>query len=144
MRTVLFQSAPPVKGATSFHRSRSGTLDVSIRAPREGGDESQRVHLTVFAVSIRAPREGGDRNLRRVRVSLSFQSAPPVKGATDDPHPLAVRGHVSIRAPREGGDLVLVLARQTASVSIRAPREGGDSQWLRTPFGLSSFNPRPP
>ncbi len=34
----MFQSAPPVKGATDAGEDASGELGVSIRAPREGGD----------------------------------------------------------------------------------------------------------
>ena len=34
----LFQSAPPVKGAIAQPDFAAGQLDVSIRAPREGGD----------------------------------------------------------------------------------------------------------
>ena len=81
--------------------------------------------------------------------AITFQSAPPVKGATlrDDIQPMTKK--VSIRAPREGGDLTsnasgltlprfqsappvkgatlrLVSLRDVQRVSIRAPREGGD------------------
>ena len=57
---MLFQSAPPVKGAASRD------LDV----------------LNKIAVSIRAPREGGGVSPPLVFVSRTpFQSAPPVKGA---------------------------------------------------------------
>ena len=34
----LFQSAPPVKGATIDPSSEMAANEVSIRAPREGGD----------------------------------------------------------------------------------------------------------
>ena len=37
--TVVFQSAPPVKGATRFASVGGRCLRVSIRAPREGGDQ---------------------------------------------------------------------------------------------------------
>ena len=40
----MFQSAPPVKGATNGSRIRSSALNVSIRAPREGGDLSFATH----------------------------------------------------------------------------------------------------
>ncbi len=59
-------------------------------------------------------------------VLKSFQSAPPVKGATQ----CLVRRHhqrfVSIRAPREGGDSAGSGSNNAVRVSIRAPREGGD------------------
>jgi len=34
---------------------------VSIRAPREGGDDRSTLGKRGFPVSIRAPREGGDK-----------------------------------------------------------------------------------
>ena len=37
---------------------------------------------------------------------MPFQSAPPVKGATQDPCRSSSFENVSIRAPREGGDLI--------------------------------------
>ena len=42
-RAHLFQSAPPVKGATALLSRIRGQCDVSIRAPREGGDISAGV-----------------------------------------------------------------------------------------------------
>ena len=58
---MLFQSAPPARGAT--HTSAG------------------RVHR--YMVSIRAPRAGGDLvGLCRRRISSRFQSAPPARGAT--------------------------------------------------------------
>ncbi len=59
-RKGLFQSAPPVKGATHATRAQSLDLVVSIRAPREGGDPPPMSNLAATGVSIRAPREGGD------------------------------------------------------------------------------------
>ena len=57
-----------------------------------------------FDVSIRAPREGGDVSRLDVGVERQFQSAPPVKGATLEPSDFKLLFGVSIRAPREGGD----------------------------------------
>ena len=58
-------------------------MAVSIRAPREGGDDFLVPRGKALVVSIRAPREGGDDGLAGDGV---FRS-------------------VSIRAPREGGDV---------------------------------------
>ena len=57
---ITFQSAPPVKGATVDARACGRARDVSIRAPREGGDFFVVGGFIVRVVSIRAPREGGD------------------------------------------------------------------------------------
>jgi len=57
---LLFQSAPPVKGAMNTIKALRKNLRVSIRAPREGGDNLVQAQISMFQVSIRAPREGGD------------------------------------------------------------------------------------
>ncbi len=57
-----------------------------------------------------------------VRVTAVFQSAPPVKGATE----------IYFSTTDEDG------------VSIRAPREGGDSMVLAAAAAPWCFNPRPP
>ena len=58
-------------------------VNISIHAPREGGDQQAGVVvLNTETISIHAPREGGDRRSeRRCIVAL-----------------------ISIHAPREGGD----------------------------------------
>ena len=125
---------------------------VSIRAPRAGGDK-QKAHLERIArsfnprppcggrhaverrgladvrVSIRAPRAGGDAvwNIT-IPSGFMFQSAPPVRGATLTDDPRKHRPEVSIRAPRAGGDRIHSAHQpHRAPVSIRAPRAGGDS-----------------
>ena len=61
-------------------------MDISIHAPREGGDMGLLAHyvLPLYGISIHAPREGGDLILR-YRIALKID--------------------ISIHAPREGGDL---------------------------------------
>ena len=103
-----FQSTPPVRGATNRRVELGLTVDISIHAPRAGGDYTEfmtsichgnfnprppcggrRPHIVQdrggAGISIHAPRAGGDtvrqaRNLLRV-----FQSTPPVRGATRRP-----------------------------------------------------------
>ena len=55
-----FQSAPPVKGAIVVGIGDVAVAEVSIRAPREGGDGVGLGGVLGEGVSIRAPREGGD------------------------------------------------------------------------------------
>ena len=43
LKKLRFQSAPPVKGATSEACSAISAFRVSIRAPREGGDACQSI-----------------------------------------------------------------------------------------------------
>ncbi len=79
----VFQSTPPVRGAT-LKRSRR-TLWISV--------------------SIHAPREGSDLALKRYGVFIFlFQSTPPVRGATDEVMWFLRPRFVSIHAPREGSD----------------------------------------
>ena len=57
-----FQSTPPVRGATRSARSENALEpEISIHAPRAGGDEDV---------------------LQRAIISYAFQSTPPVRGAT--------------------------------------------------------------
>ena len=126
-------------------------LDISIHAPREGGDPGRhRAASPGRWISIHAPREGGDRNLAvNTLPELSFQSTPPARGATTARY---TSGSVIIfqsTPPREGGDCCTTRATLVTPpfqstppargatptepmlsamciISIHAPREGGD------------------
>ena len=124
----MFQSAPPARGATGDSLLRGSTCDVSIRAPRTGGDTRQISVGPGPLVSIRAPRTGGDWSSPRHRpwwtgfnprpphggrpsraygpaLACKFQSAPPARGATRQGLSVLLQHlRVSIRAPRTGGD----------------------------------------
>ena len=61
--------------------------------------------LSVHNISIHAPREGGDRSgPGRIGPVRKFQSTPPARGATLPAKPVVVKCAISIHAPREGGD----------------------------------------
>ena len=141
-----FQSTPPARGATYAGVKETVVYDISIHAPREGGDYHALRGMSrggIFqstppargatagkgdagadpAISIHAPREGGDGALmERERVYFEFQSTPPARGATIQPQHDAGRGHIS----------------------IHAPREGGDHGWAQGVCQRCDFNPRPP
>ena len=56
-----FQSTPPVRGATRSRCGRAARRDISIHAPREGGDKALGgANPSAVKISIHAPREGGD------------------------------------------------------------------------------------
>ena len=55
-----FQSTPPARGATQTKTKLKGVLDISIHAPREGGDGTRIYTYDNTGISIHAPREGGD------------------------------------------------------------------------------------
>ncbi len=79
----MFQSTPPAWGATSIGLKVGPIIDVSIHAPRVGGDRQFHLSYRASSVSIHAPRVGGDGIHRDSR---------------------AETGLVSIHAPRVGGD----------------------------------------
>ena len=73
-----------------------------------------------------------------------FQSAPPVKRATDTDARRVERGEFQSAPPVKRATLRENLNRSRTLVSIRAPREEGDSSavsWIQVDMG---FNPRPP
>ena len=82
-------------------------MNISIHAPREGGDPGFNCMIPTSPISIHAPREGGD---------------PRVGGQH--------RGilHFNPRPPRGGRPSGAVLHFDSQKISIHAPREGGDSK----------------
>ena len=102
---MKFQSTPPVRGATSIRGGRKVACEISIHAPRAGGDCRGLVNASDFK---------------------TFQSTPPVRGATLR---LALRcggDRISIHAPRAGGDGNRLPQHRRRNISIHAPRAGGD------------------
>ena len=132
-RQRVFQSTPPARGATRVQYDRSQGLRISIHAPREGGDRTNRVPALHQEISIHAPREGGDKRIQLdAFIRADFNPRPPRGGR------LLERSHqggarpISIHAPREGGDReALDRLADALRISIHAPREGGDG-WNRS------------
>ena len=60
------------------------------------------------------------------RRSVSFQSTPPVKAATEEIVEAVEALPISIHAAREGGDPVMIALYNDVFISIHAAREGGD------------------
>ena len=60
------------------------TFQISIHAPREGGDGSRYDPARRPSISIHAPREGGDpTGAVSMDAAYGFQSTPPARGATN-------------------------------------------------------------
>ena len=97
-------------------------------------------------ISIHAPREGGDaETVMPPLVDILFQSTPPARGATegatqDD----LVEVRISIHAPREGGDHVCIVILPLRVISIHAPREGGDMRHSKSTASTLIFQSTPP
>ena len=62
--------------------------------------------LIIIDISIHAPREGGDATISQRKIcQREFQSTPPARGATADERVYQCYAEsISIHAPREGGD----------------------------------------
>jgi len=124
---MAFQSTPPAWGATVELRCVCWPADVSIHAPRVGGDYIFPTLLTAEKVSIHAPRVGGNssgtatspdphrfnprpprggrrQSTQAITTRIAFQSTPPAWGATERKALRPWILGVSIHAPRVGGD----------------------------------------
>ncbi len=73
-----------------------------------------------------------------------FQSAPPVKGATETTTMSAVSASFQSAPPVKGATVIGLSVGNPRKVSIRAPREGGDAEVLPDRDAIRCFNPRPP
>ena len=80
--------------------------EISIHAPREGGDVTNNpFDASPVWISIHAPREGGDDRPPKNRKRLeNFNPRPPRGGRHDAPIFKRKPILISIHAPREGGD----------------------------------------
>ncbi len=106
-RSAPFQSAPPGQGAMAGGNGVLIALDVSIRAPRAGGDKAGGVAiLRECGFNPRPPGRGRSGYSVASVCVMSFQSAPPGQGAMVSTSRMAASTLVSIRAPRVGGDLL--------------------------------------
>ena len=155
-----FQSTPPARGATPIDGYDPVRSDISIHAPREGGDPIAAVSFGCRRYFNPRPPRGG-RLLRRAcyHISIGFQSTPPARGATPRSPFGTPRPHISIHAPREGGDCRIAASAWSPQqfqstppargattppgvlsyqhrISIHAPREGGDGWITGTASGL--------
>ena len=85
----------------------TGTLTISIHAPREGSDMEPFSCALCQNISIHAPREGSDRKGQESYIGVA----------------------ISIHAPREGSDLIRCHNSNRLQISIHAPREGSDGSY---------------
>ena len=144
---MLFQSAPPVRGAMASTRPwpdspigfnpRPPCGGRSVRAPHQRADG---------AVSIRAPRAGGDPASEASRPTRRrFNPRPPCGGRYVGGWPSGGVSVVSIRAPRAGGDERGMGEGTARCVFQSAPPVRGAMPSPPGPrAGRPGFNPRPP
>ena len=128
-RDRQFQSTPPARGATVCVIRAPPQTQISIHAPREGGDVvclQQTSAIRLFQST--PPARGATPPNRCGHPSTQFQSTPPARGATKTRLLKIAKQKISIHAPREGGDIDFdAIKKGTMDISIHAPREGGDS-----------------
>ena len=141
-----FNPRPPCGGRHLLFRKFFFYAVISIHAPRVGGDFSpRRTRLLCLHFNPRPPCGGRLDSGICSNTEKSFQSTPPVWGATDDLFRLGAVKGISIHAPRVGGDLQLNCTTvKHCCISIHAPRVGGDCSSRVSSVASKHFNPRPP
>ena len=103
----IFQSTPPARGATgkAFTSEILESPNFNPRPPRGGRRQDNDGLDGLSDISIHAPREGGDDSSHhKFKLREKFQSTPPARGATYMPFWMIAIRRISIHAPREGGD----------------------------------------
>ena len=127
--SYLFQSTPPMQGATTIHCLIIFDNFVSIHAPYAGSDQYRQQKFEMNDVSIHAPYAGSDTDALSVSISRDrFQSTPPMQGATINVLTSGFDNFVSIHAPYAGSDLGIQDVFPAVQVSIHAPYAGSDNR----------------
>ena len=122
--THRFQSTPPARGATQKKELSCCWINISIHAPREGGDPV---------------------GLRDLPVVRAFQSTPPARGATASrPFRAYPRVDFNPRPPRGGRHGRYPDVSFQCVISIHAPREGGDGACILYTALTARFQSTPP
>ena len=143
---ISFNPRPPHGGRPGTDACGAGAVGFNPRPPHGGRPAAPGHQVAGVDVSIRAPRTGGDRSRELEHPEVGFNPRPPHGGrrmwvamAASTP------GRFNPRPPH-GGRRVPAGRRPaiTGEVSIRAPRTGGDLSVFRSVRGMYGFNPRPP
>ena len=169
---VGFQSTPPARGATHVHLMSGRCVQISIHAPREGGDRPSCASLTTPPIFQSTPPARGatpanfkafiqwayaNFNPRPPRggrlvltcpwtgATIPFQSTPPARGATAD---TVTANNKTIlfqsTPPARGATCCKKPSVYSSGISIHAPREGGDSAYGLNPCYQAGFQSTPP
>ena len=126
-RGDVFQSTPPMRGATCQLFADFGCIMISIHAPHAGSDSvSASKNLSVKYFNPRPPcGERPTQRLLRNLVSI-FQSTPPMRGATDPSMDQDGRVEFQSTPPMRGATSVPSFNRTGNNISIHAPHAGSD------------------
>ena len=140
-----FQSAPPAREATPTQPLFSASRQFQSAPPAREATTVGNVLLRREEVSIRAPRAGGDDHGPSARLpNTGFQSAPPAREATIDLSPLAVKLVFQSAPPAREATAAFRVDIRVGGVSIRAPRAGGDDCSRLPPPSRPGFQSAPP
>ena len=127
VKQLDFNPRPPRGGRRNkiFDKIKN-RAQISIHAPREGGDFIDEVSLIWDNhFNPRPPRGGRPFTFFRRLLILIFQSTPPARGATLLMKSVLYGIIISIHAPREGGDEALpVIQPEPIYFNPRPPRGG--------------------
>ena len=142
----VFQSTPPVRGATRRRWPRRWRLpDFNPRPPCGGRLAVLQDGVADSDISIHAPRAGGDSTSPGVGPPpKDFNPRPPCGGRRDDHASQLASGGFQSTPPVRGATLSAVRCGGHLCISIHAPRAGGDIFTPRSHKILDNFNPRPP
>ena len=140
-----FNPRPREGGDTKTGSCARNPADFNPR-PREGGERRRvRIPQALCDISIHAPREGGDGpERRRHGTRPKFQSTPPARGATDDLDDSPSGACISIHAPREGGDQKGALSCAVAIYFNPRPPRGGRPRQKKSTVPYPLFQSTPP
>ena len=160
-----------VRGAARHAEQQQRLQRISIRAPREGSDDSEADQiLCEDDFNPRSPRGERPYTIAEARKALQFQSTLPARGATDrlwssahQPryfNPRSPRGErldtrtqgdketrssgFQSTLPARGATGVVFTGNRDFDISIHAPREGSDSPDKSKIPDRNYFNPRSP
>ena len=125
----LFQSTLPVGGATRSRRFPTGTMRISIHAPRGGSDllAAEGSVRVCYNFNPRSPWGERRRSICPNKKTFLFQSTLPVGGATLPTNEEYLGYVISIHAPRGGSDILKPHSLHIVeNISIHAPRGGSD------------------
>ena len=126
-RGTDFNPRPPCGGRRWGLQRPHYLPEISIHAPRVGGDYTFKLENVEVLISIHAPRVGGDRSRGRFLFhSPNFNPRPPCGGRRGTLPEDTAAGTFQSTPPVWGATLREIKEVRIPAISIHAPRVGGD------------------
>ena len=141
----IFQSTPPIRGATQLVSVCRKCHEISIHAPHTGGDFAASFTASPKTNFNPRPPYGGRPDQHGVHGGArAFQSTPPIRGATAVLKYVAAWKAISIHAPHTGGDTVQLYSTWRTPYFNPRPPYGGRRQRYFQIFATQEFQSTPP